>query len=243
MSTALLLSSSKKTKKNSLNLFILLFSFFCFAVPLQADQQIDSLSSLENYNKRKFLKQIRQYLWSNRTESALSTMLCREAKTQVAPVAMSISPVDASEPKNFVSFCAPYNQILTARSCISSSRNLLRLLNKKFKSFKIEHVMTVKAWSSKFYHNFLIVRDFYSKGDHLIIDPTHTQFLLLNENQHIILNPDYNLIFVGSYSELLETYLILGQKELPQNYLDFEVYDRKKMISMGHIKEEATNEN
>ena len=108
--------------------------------------------------------------------------------------------------------------ILSARICKGASKKKKKIILRKFPKLKIDLVETRNYWSVPrpyggrfdYLHVFLQVKDYFSKDNHLYIDPTITQHYLSDENLPVILK--LPKIFVGSYEEIQKVFKDHGIK-------------------------------
>ncbi len=183
-----------------------------------------SLASSDNYNlsvsKQLLLQQLANYIQNKQTENELKVYLCDQVGPRQVPGPKSIVHNGNYIYPNFKDYCATPDYVLSSRTCNISSRNLRTMLQNKFGNIGIKIVQTNKAWSSGYYHTYLIIPDFYSIGEHLIIDPTHTQFILDDSNKAALLHPDNHLIFIGSFSELKSIHTLYDPNSEVEKYRD-----------------------
>ena len=187
-------------------------------------------------DKELFLKELRAYLYDNATEEELKNLLCEQIghnRQVYGPMSIVHNKVPIFP--NYKDYCKDKKYILSSRTCRISSRNLATMLSNRFYSwpYEFEQVETLLSWSSGFLHSFLIVRHFYAKNKHLIIDPTFTQFLFSPEYESTFIHPDYNQIFVGSFDELKSTHLFFSNSSEPDNYKYIEPLNMKKKTGSG----------
>lgn len=161
------------------------------------------------YASNKYIE-LKSFLENEAMELELATKLCQKYGNELV-----ITPF--RYPRNY-RLCENTEDILSARVCTGASNILLEMLKDSFPRLNFSQVWTHNTWPGGFLHVFIKVKDFFSKGEDLIIDPTYTQFIASDMN-YLDIKDHLHKIFVGKYKDLLKIHRLYG-KNYPHYYLN-----------------------
>ncbi|MCB9027091.1 MAG: hypothetical protein H6625_12275 [Bdellovibrionaceae bacterium] len=133
-------------------------------------------------------------IWAVDCEQAISRKNTRHFQNVERTLDMKIRDI-ASE---MIKLADQFGYNLDGRVCRGATGTMKKLIKVSF-NFDVEPVRNQS-------HTFLILRNYYGTGNHLVIDPTFQQYVPMA-------NRTTEKVFVGSETEMIQLMISMGVKE------------------------------